>query len=255
MNSSTDGERLQKVLARAGLGSRRYCEILIDRGRIEVNGRVVTEQGVRVGPADEIRFDGALLPRNESLVVLMLNKPRGVVSAMSDDRGRPCLDDFVADRPERLFHVGRLDADTSGLLLLTNDGELAQRLAHPRHAVAKTYRATVSAPVSPDVGRRLLAGVELDDGPARADSFRVVTVHRDRAIVELVLHEGRNRIVRRMLAEVGHPVLELVRTAVGPLHLGGLKPGSIRALTTQQVRDLYAAADPTDATPGSAPLG
>lgn len=255
MTSSTEGERLQKVLARAGLGSRRYCEILIERGRIQVNGTVVTQQGVRVSPGDEIRFDGDLLPRNEELVVLMMNKPRGVVSAMSDDRGRPCLDEFVADRPERLFHVGRLDQDTSGLLLLTNDGELAQRLAHPRHAVAKTYRATVPAPVAPDVGRRLQSGVELTDGPARVDSFRVVTQHRDRAIIELVLHEGRNRIVRRMLAEVGHPVLELVRTAIGPLHLGGLKPGALRALTAQQVRDLYAAADPADATPGAPPLG
>ncbi len=254
MNSSTDGERLQKVLARAGLGSRRYCEILIDRGRIQVNGHVVTEQGSRVGPADEIRFDGDLLPRNEELVVLMLNKPRGVVSAMSDDRGRPCLSDFVADRPERLFHVGRLDADTSGLLLLTNDGELANRLAHPRHAVAKTYRATVAAPVSADVGRRLLAGVELDDGPARADSFRVVTEHRDKAIVEIVLHEGRNRIVRRMLDAVGRPVLELVRTSIGPLHMGGVKPGGLRVLTAQQIRQLYAAADPTDATTGPTPL-
>lgn len=254
MTSSTEPERLQKVLARAGLGSRRRCEILIDRGRIQVNGRVVTEQGTRVGPADEIRFDGALIPRNEQLVVLMLNKPRGIVSAMSDDRGRPCLAEFVAERPERLFHVGRLDADTSGLLLLTNDGELANRLAHPRHAVAKTYRATVPGPVTRDVGRRLSAGVELDDGPAHADSFRVVSEHGHRAIVEIVLHEGRNRIVRRMLDAVGHPVIELVRTQLGPLQLGGLKPGQVRELSGDQIRSLYAAADPTDASEGSAPL-
>lgn len=249
MNSSTDGERLQKVLARAGLGSRRYCEILIGQGRIQVNGQVVTEQGQRVREADEIRFDGDLLPRDSDLVVLMLNKPRGVVSAMSDDRGRRCLAEFVADRPERLFHVGRLDADTSGLLLLTNDGELANRLAHPRHAVSKTYRATVAGPVSGEVGKRLRSGVELDDGRAVADSFRVVTEHGDRAIVEIVLHEGRNRIVRRMLDAVGHPVHELVRTTIGPLHLGGLKPGHLRQLSGEQVRSLYAAADPSDASP------
>ena len=183
----------------------------------------------------------------------MLNKPRGIMSAMSDDRGRPCLMDFVADRPERLFHVGRLDADTSGLLLLTNDGELANRLAHPRHAVAKTYRATVPGPVGRDVGRRLQSGVDLDDGPARADSFRVVSEHGDRSIVEIVLHEGRNRIVRRMLDAVNHPVIDLVRTQLGPLQLGGLKPGHLRELTSEQIRQLYAAADPSDASPGSVP--
>ena len=242
MNSSTEGERLQKVLARAGLGSRRACEILIDRGRVSVNGRTVSEQGVPVGPADEILVDGNVIPRNEELTVLLLNKPRGVVSAMSDDRGRPCLADFVADRPERLFHVGRLDADTSGLLLLTNDGELANLLAHPRHAVAKTYRATVPGPVPGSVGRSLLAGVELDDGPASADSFRVVSTLGDRAIVELTLHEGRNRIVRRMLDAVGHPVIDLVRTQVGPLQLAGVKPGRLRELTNTEVRALYAAA-------------
>lgn len=242
MTSSTDGERLQKVLARAGLGSRRACEILIDRGRVTVNGRLVQEQGVRVGATDEIRVDGDLIPRNEDLTVLLFNKPRGVVSAMSDDRGRPCLSDYVGGRPERLFHVGRLDVDTSGLLLLTNDGELAQLLAHPRHAVAKTYRATVPGPVSAAVGRRLTGGVQLDDGPARADSFRVVSTHKDRAIVEVTLHEGRNRIVRRMLAEVGHPVIDLVRTQLGPLQLAGVKPGHLRELSAAQVRALYAAA-------------
>ena len=241
MNSSTEGERLQKVLARAGLGSRRACEILIDRGRVSVNGRTVSEQGVRVGPADEIRVDGNVIPRNEELTVLLLNKPRGVVSAMSDDRGRPCLADFVADRPERLFHVGRLDADTSGLLLLTNDGELANLLAHPRHAVAKTYRATVPGPVPGSVGRSLLAGVELDDGPASADSFRVVSTLGDRAIVELTLHEGRNRIVRRLMAEVGFPVKELVRTHIGTVALGDQRVNSLRALTRKEVGELYQA--------------
>lgn len=238
----TEGERLQKVLARAGLGSRRRCEALIDSGRVVVNGEVVAEQGRRVLPSDEIRVDGHPIPRSADLVVLMLNKPKGVLTAMRDERGRPCVADLVADRPERLFHVGRLDADTSGLLLLTNDGELAQRLAHPRHEVSKTYRATVPSPVPKGVARRLLAGVELDDGPARADAFRLVREHGRRAIVEIRLHEGRNRIVRRMLAAVGHPVMELVRTEFGPLHLGGLKPGAVRQLDARQVLALYAAA-------------
>lgn len=235
-----DGERLQKVLARAGLGSRRACELLIADGRVAVNGHAVTEQGRRVLPSDEIRVDGDPIPRNEDLVVLMLNKPTGVLSAMTDDRGRPCVGDLVADRSERLFHVGRLDADTSGLLLLTNDGELAQLLAHPRNEVGKTYRATVPGPVPATVGRQLRQGVDLDDGPARADTFRVVGEHGDRAIVELELHEGRNRIVRRMLAAVGHPVAELVRIRVGPLQLAGLKPGSYRVLDQATVRAVYA---------------
>ena len=250
MTSSTDGERLQKALARAGLGSRRACELIIESGRVSVNGRPVRAQGVRVSPDDEIRVDGDLLPRNEDLVVLMINKPTGVMSAMSDDRGRPCLDQFVADRPERLFHVGRLDADTSGLLLLTNDGELAHRLAHPRHEVAKTYRATVPSPVNKGVARTLTTGIDLDDGPAAADAFRVVSSHGDRAIVEITLHQGRNRIVRRMLAAAGHPVIDLVRLSVGPLRLDGLRPGRVRQLTQRQVRDLYAATDPAGAEQG-----
>lgn len=246
MNSSAEppgGERLQKVLARAGLGSRRRCEQLIDAGRVSVNGRTVDTQGLRVWPSDVIRFDGEPIPRNADLVVIMLNKPTGVMSAMSDDRGARTLAEFVADRPERLFHVGRLDVDTSGLLLLTNDGELANQLAHPRHEVSKTYRATVRGPVPRSVGRRLRAGVDLADGMARADAFRVVSSQGDRAIVEISLHEGRNRIVRRMLEAVGHPVQALVRTQLGPLNLGGLKPGRSRDLTPEQVRALYAAAD------------
>lgn len=241
MGEHDEGERLQKVLARAGLGSRRACEVLIAKGRVSVNGHRVTEQGRRVLPTDEIRVDGDPLPRNENLVVLMLNKPVGMLSAMTDDRGRPCVGDLVADRRERLFHVGRLDADTSGLLLLTNDGDLANRLAHPRHEVPKTYRATVRGPVPPAVGRRLRHGVELDDGPARADAFKVLDQHGSRTLVEIRLHEGRNRIVRRMLDAVGHPVQELVRTQLGPLQLGGLKPGMFRRLDSRTVRHLYAA--------------
>jgi 23S rRNA pseudouridine2605 synthase len=162
---------------------------------------------------------------------------------MIDERGRSTVGDLVADRPERLFHVGRLDADTEGLLLLTNDGDLAHTLMHPSFGVMKTYLATVPAPVGKDVGRRLRAGLELADGPARVDRFKVVQTLRDKAIVEVVLHEGRNHIVRRLLAEVGHPVQRLVRTAVGPVLLGGQKVGTLRPLTRDEVAGLHALAE------------
>jgi 23S rRNA pseudouridine2605 synthase len=236
------GVRLQKVLAAAGLGSRRACEGLIAAGRVEVDGRVVREQGLRVDPQTAvIRVDGQRVPTAVGVVVVAVNKPRGLLSTMSDDRGRPCLGDLVADRTERLFHVGRLDADTEGLILLTNDGELANRLAHPSFGVAKTYIATVAGPLPRSVGRQLLAGVELEDGPARADSFRVVQSMPGQVMVELVLHEGRNHIVRRMLDAVGCPVLALVRTKVGPIVLGQQRPGTVRVLSGAEGRALYTA--------------
>jgi 23S rRNA pseudouridine2605 synthase len=238
--SDENGVRLQKVLAQAGLGSRRACEQLIAEGRVEVDGRVVTEQGVRVDPGRQvIRVDGSRIVTAPGLVHLALNKPVGVVSTMTDPQGRPCLGDYVGDRRDRLFHVGRLDADTEGLILLTNDGELAHRLAHPRYQVAKTYLAEVSGPIARDVGRRLRAGVDLEDGPARADSFRVVGSTRNRVLVELVVHEGRNRIVRRLLAAVGHPAQRLVRTRIGPVALGSLRPGKLRALSRDELSSLY----------------
>jgi pseudouridine synthase len=236
------GVRLQKVLAAAGLGSRRACEALIDAGRVEVDGRVVRGQGLRVDPQTAvIRVDGERVPTAAGLLVVAVNKPAGVLSTMADDRGRPCLGDLVADRPERLFHVGRLDADTEGLILLTNDGELANRLAHPSFGVAKTYVATVAGPLPRTVGRALLAGVELDDGPARADRFRVLQSLPGQVLVELELHEGRNHIVRRMLDAVGHPVQGLVRTKVGPILLGQQRPGTVRVLSAGEVRALYTA--------------
>ena len=233
-------QRLQKVLAAAGVGSRRKCEVLIAAGRVKVDGQVVDRQGMQVDPAlVQIQVDGLVIPTQAGLVVLMLNKPKGVLSAMSDDRGRPCVGDLVTQRHERLFHVGRLDADTTGLLLLTNDGDLAQQLSHPSYEVVKTYRATVRAPVAKSVAKQLRAGVELEDGRARADSFHVVTTHQNKAIVQISLHEGRKHIVRRMLAAVGHPVLELVRTQIGSLALGSLKPGQIKELPQSEVRKLY----------------
>ena len=234
--------RLQKVLATAGLGSRRACEALIDQGRVEVDGRRVREQGVRVDPRTAvIRVDGERVPTAPGIAVYAFNKPRGVVSTMSDEQGRPCVGDYVEGRRDRLFHVGRLDADTEGLLILTNDGELANRLGHPSFEVDKTYVATVRGQVPGAALRDLERGVELDDGPARCDSARFVQKLPDRTMVELVLHEGRNRIVRRMMEAVGHPVQDLVRTRIGPLHLGQQRPGILREITGPELRSLYTA--------------
>lgn len=240
---AADGIRLQKVLAAAGVGSRRACEELIAAGRVTVDG-VVRELGARVHPQSAIiHVDGDRVSVRDDLVYLALNKPRGVLSAMSDDRGRTTVGDLVKDRAERLFHVGRLDADSEGLLLLTNDGDLAHRLMHPAFGVQKTYLATVPAPVAKDVGRRLRAGLELDDGRAAADAFRVVQTEGPRAIVEVVLHEGRKHIVRRMLAEVGHPIERLVRTRIGPVHLGGQRVGTLRPLTRPELAELHRLAE------------
>lgn len=238
-----EGVRLQKVLAAAGLGSRRACEELIAAGRVEVDGTRVRTQGLRVNPARAVvRVDGARIPTAPGLVHLALNKPRGVLSTMRDPHGRPCVGDLVVERTERLFHVGRLDADTEGLLLLTNDGALAHRLAHPSHGVEKTYLAEVPGPVPRGLGSRLRGGVTLEDGPVTVHRFRVVGGVGSRVMVELVLHEGRNHLVRRLLAEVGHPVSRLVRTKVGPVPLGDLRPGGLRRLSTGEVSRLYTAA-------------
>ena len=235
------GVRLQKVLAAAGVGSRRSCEEMIGAGRVEVDGEVVRRFGARVDPKTQvIRVDGKRIPASEDLVYLALNKPAGVLSTMSDDRGRRTIADLVADHGERLFHVGRLDFETEGLILLTNDGELAHRLAHPRYGVLKTYLAEVRGPVQKDLARRLTTGVELDDGVVAADRFRVVEQAGQRVLVEITLHEGRKHVVRRMLAQSGHPVIRLVRTQVGPVSLGSLRPGSSRRLSVAEIGNLYA---------------
>jgi len=239
-SAADGGIRLQKVLAHAGHGSRRACEELIAAGRVEVDGRIVREQGVRVDPDQAvIRVDGTRVTTAQGLVYLVLNKPRGVVSTMSDPEGRPNLGDYVEDRHERLFHVGRLDFETEGLVLLTNDGELAHRLSHPSYGVEKTYLAEVSAPVPRDLGARLRKGVELADGPVAVDRFRLVSTAAGRAMIEVVLHEGRKHVVRRLLAEVGHPVHRLVRTKIGPVSVGHLKPGRLRHLTRGEVGKLF----------------
>jgi 23S rRNA pseudouridine2605 synthase len=236
------GARLQKVMAEAGVGSRRYCEELIGAGRVEVDGETVRRFGARVDPDYQvIRVDGKRIPAKPGLAYLAFNKPPKVLTAMSDPRGRRTVADYLGDRSERLFHIGRLDYDTEGLMLLTNDGELAHRLAHPSFEVAKTYLADVTGQVPKDLGRRLMDGIELDDGVAKADKFRVIDRSGQRALVEITLHEGRKHVVRRMLAAAGHPVTRLVRTDVGPIRLGNLKPGTSRELSTREIGELYAA--------------
>lgn len=232
--------RLQKVLSAAGVASRRGAEELIAAGRVTVNGQVVQRPGTRIDPAhDVVHVDGERIALNPDLVYLALNKPPGVLSTMSDDRGRPTVGDWVAERSERLFHVGRLDADSEGLLLLTNDGELAHRLTHPSHGVPKTYLAQVTGPVRRDLGRRLRAGVVLDGRPVSVDGFRLVESTGGRALVEVVLHEGRKHVVRRLLAEAGYPVSRLVRTSIGPIRLGHQKQGTVRRLGREEIGKLY----------------
>ncbi|GAA4424682.1 pseudouridine synthase [Georgenia halophila] len=219
------------MLAGAGVGSRRACEALIRAGRVSVDGKVVRELGTRVDPDNAVlHVDGMRVQQDDSIVTIALNKPVGVVSTMSDEQGRPSLAQYVEDRPERLFHVGRLDAETSGLMLLTNDGDLAHRLAHPSYEVLKTYLATVEGRVPRGLGKRLAQGVELEDGPVTVDRLTVKETTPDASIVEISLHEGRNHIVRRLMAEVGHPVTRLTRTRVGPVSLGSLKEGRTRVI-------------------------
>ena len=230
-----EGERLQKVLARAGMGSRRACEELIEQRRVEVNGEIVTEQGLRVDPEkDEVKVDG-LTVATQSYLFFALNKPAGVVSTMEDPDGRQCLGDYVTNRETRLFHVGRLDTETEGIILLTNHGELSHRLTHPRYGVKKTYLAAIQGPLPRELGKKLKSGIELEDGYARADHFRVVENVGKNYLVEVTLHEGRKHIVRRMLAEAGFPVEKLVRTHFGPIALGDQKSGWLRRLTNTEV--------------------
>lgn len=237
---SGEGVRLQKVMAAAGVGSRRYCERLIEQGKVWVNGRVVTELGTRVDPATAvIDVKGERITTVESgKEYWALNKPLGYVSAMADPQGRPTVADLLPETSSRLFHVGRLDVDTEGLLLLTNDGELAHRLMHPSYNVPKVYLADVPGPLPRDLARRLHKGIELEDGPVRVDAFRIVDTTPTRALVEITLHEGRNHIVRRLMDTVGHPVRRLARTGIGPVKLGDLKGGTVRRLRPHEVSEL-----------------
>ena len=242
------GQRLQKVLAHAGVASRRACEQLIADGRVSVDGITVTEAGVRVDPlTQEIRLDGSRILTNPELITLMLHKPTGVVTTMDDPEGRPTVAqygrDYLAEHPElpdslRLVHVGRLDTETEGLLLLSNDGELSHRLMHPSFEIAKTYVAIVEGQVEPWVPRKLRRGIELEDGEAKADRVTVKDSGPRGSIVEITLHSGKNRIVRRMLDAVGHPVTRLARTRLGPLRLGNLRPGQTRPLSGEEIAAL-----------------
>jgi len=234
MDDIPQGIRLQKVLAEAGLASRRAAEEMIEDARVEVNGEIAV-LGRRVDPeTDVIRVDGARLPTARRHRYVMLNKPRGVVTTLDDPQGRPTVADFMPRGP-RLFYVGRLDADTSGLLLLTNDGDLTNRLTHPRYEVSKTYIAAVEGHVSPAVLKRLRDGVELDDGLLKPDSVKTMQASSHGSLLRISLHEGRNRAVRRLLDAVGHPVIDLSRIAFGPLELGTLAVGSTRDLTGDEL--------------------
>jgi len=238
-----DGVRLQKVLAGAGIASRRACEIMISEGRVEVNGRLVVEQGLRVDPErDVIRVDGSRIPPPRRHLYLVVNKPRGVVSTMDDPEGRRNLSDLLeGKRPgkqNRLFHVGRLDTETDGLLILTNDGDFAHKLAHPSFEVPKTYLAEVSGQLHQATLKRLRDGITLEDGPVRPSSVKLVSTAEDRSLVRLTLHEGRNHIVRRTMEAVGHPVRKLSRTGIGPVRLGSLKSGDLRDLTREELGGL-----------------
>ena len=238
---TASAERLQKVLAAAGVGSRRACEDLIFRRRVTVNGKVAT-LGDKVDPTQvEIRVDGQRVVTDTKLVYLAMNKPRGVVSSMDDEKGRTELADFLGHFEQRIYHVGRLDADSEGLLLLTNDGELTHKLMHPSYEVPKTYLAEVAGPLPRTVGRALLGGIDLEDGPAKVDSFKLIDTLGKTAQIEIVLHEGRKHIVRRMMDAVGHPVTRLIRTAVGPIRLGDMKAGRFRHLTKAEVAALFKA--------------
>ncbi|MCZ2403482.1 pseudouridine synthase [Paenarthrobacter sp. Z7-10] len=237
------GVRLQKVMASAGVASRRVCEDMIAEGRVEVDGHVVQELGLRVDPKQvTISVDGMRLQLDESLLYMVFNKPKGVVSTMDDPEGRRCVGDYLKNRQgnERLFHVGRLDTATEGLLLLTNDGELANRLTHPKYEVPKTYLAQVRGPMAAGVGAQMREGIELEDGMARVDSFKLVDSTPGHILAEVVLHSGKNRIVRRMFEAVGYPVERLVRTQIGPIRMNDQRQGSIRVLGRQEVGHLLA---------------
>jgi 23S rRNA pseudouridine2605 synthase len=245
------GVRLQKVLAQAGVASRRAAEELIAAGRVSVDGEVVREMGRRIDPATAVvHVDGSRIVLGEDMVYLALNKPRGILCTMSDENGRPCVGDLVVERGiveehfeggarARLFHVGRLDAETEGLLLLTNDGDLGHRLMHPSYEVEKTYLAEVHGQLPRDLGKRMREGIELDDGPVAVHSFKIVDSHAGRSMVEVVIHEGRKHVVRRLMDEVGYPVERLVRTAVGEVKLGNQRPGRFRPLNHAEVGSLY----------------
>lgn len=240
LSEAQEGVRLQKVLAQAGYGSRRKCEELIRQGRVEVDGSLVTELGTRVFPArQKILVDGSRVKLHDHHVTLALNKPRRVLSAMDDPKGRWTLRDIIGDGYERIFHMGRLDYDSEGLILMTDDGELAQHVMHPKYEIAKTYVVTVQGKMNGSVARRLATqGVHLKDGWVKFDRATVLQSNREHSIVRVTLHSGKNRIVRRMMEAVGYPVTRLMRVQIGPIKLGETRPGSYRILSATEVKSL-----------------
>ena len=234
--------RLQKALSIAGIASRRKAEELMLQGRVKVNGKVARELGVRIDPlVDQVMVDNKPVQLDPDRVYLAFHKPKGIVSTMSDEYGRPCLADFFLGF-DRVFNVGRLDQETTGILLMTNDGELANQLAHPSFGVEKLYVAKVKGRIERTSLQRLTEGVRLDDGFQQADRVRLVDQNMQESLVEIVLHSGKNRIVRRMFDAVGHPVIDLTRKSFGPLRLGNLKPGQFRELSKLEVSALMQAA-------------
>jgi 23S rRNA pseudouridine2605 synthase len=247
-----DGVRLNKYLARAGVASRRRADDLIAAGAVRINGEVVRKLGILVAAGDWVEVGGVAVGLPAAPTYLIINKPLGVVTTMHDPQGRRTIAGFLADRP-RVFPVGRLDYNTTGVLLLTDDGELAHRLLHPRFGVDKTYRATIAGRLSADDVRHLLGGVAIDGERAAGARIRVLAGRHDRSVVDVTIHEGRNRQVRRMFEALGHPVLELTRTRFGPLKLGALPPGQVRGLTEKEVEALQRHRRPLDDSPRTTP--
>ncbi|MBM7854669.1 pseudouridine synthase [Desulfohalotomaculum tongense] len=236
-------ERLQKFLAHAGVASRRKCEELILEGRVKVNGKVVRELGTKIDPdKDKVQVDGRWIKQKEKYVYLMMNKPRGYVSTVSDERGRKTVMDLLKDVKERVYPVGRLDYDSEGLLLLTNDGELTQALTHPKHQIAKTYKVRVEGVPTLDNLERLANGVKLEDGVTAPARVYLTHIKDGNALLEITIREGKNRQVRRMCEYIGHPVKRLVRTRIGPLELRNMSSGEVRELNNAQLRELFKAA-------------
>jgi len=223
--------RLQKFMADCGVASRRACEALIDEGRVKVNGKIVKTQGVKIDPINtKVEVDNELINATKTKTYLAFNKPAGILSTMSDPEGRPSLQDFFGSWPDRLFHVGRLDKESEGLIILTNDGQWAHESTHPSFGVEKTYLVQTEEPISRSAFQNLMEGVELEDGLAKP-----ISVARRGAMIEVVIHEGRNQIVRRMFDALGYPVERLIRTAIGSIKLGELPPGKWRSLNSVEL--------------------
>lgn len=231
-------ERLQKIIANAGIASRRAAEEMIRQGRVSVNGVVVRELGTKAGPEDEIRIDGKLIATEVDKVYLMLNKPQGYVTTLKDPEGRPIVTDLIGDIRERVFPVGRLDYDSEGLLLLTNDGDFAQKLQHPRFRIPKTYMVKIKGNLTKKEINEMKRGLRLQDGMFVPEELEIEKVNKKSCWLKLTIHEGRNRVLRRFFEAVHHPVARLIRIAVGEIALGKLKEGEYRHLKPNEIRRL-----------------